>query len=159
MIVMADCYDEQTRHRVMQSIHSRDTAPEMRVRSILHRNGYRYRVHMKALPGKPDIVLTRQRTAILVNGCFWHQHPGCKHSGVPKSNSEFWDKKLRENVTRDERVIRQLKASGWRVLVIWECQITRKKLAPTFVEELLRENDLLPMNRSSIFIQLRLFDW
>ena len=155
---MADCYDKQTRHRVMQCIHSEDTVPEMRVRSILHRIGYRYRLHMKELPGKPDIVLVRLHTVILVNGCFWHQHPGCKQAKRPKTKKAFWNEKLERNIARDQENIDKLRRSGWRVLVIWECQVSRKRKMQQFMEEFLKGNGLLPMQRNTIFIQLRLFE-
>ncbi|CAE6689365.1 Very short patch repair protein [Paraburkholderia domus] len=106
----------------MRRIKSVDTAPELRVRKMLWQLGYRYRLHDKRLPGKPDIVFWGRRKAIFVHGCFWHQHNGCADSQLPKSNTEYWHPKLRRNVERDAEAIRLLEATGWSVLVVWDCQ-------------------------------------
>lgn len=106
----------------MSRIHSRDTKPEKLVRSLLHRMGYRFRLHRKDLPGKPDIVLPRYRTAILVHGCYWHRHPDCRFAYTPKSNRQFWENKFQENIARDARQIQRLAALGWRALIVWECE-------------------------------------
>ena len=105
----------------MARIRSKDTAPEMAVRKMLHAHGYRYRLHRKDLPGKPDVVLTKHRVAIFVHGCFWHQHKGCRFAATPKSNAGYWGPKLSRNVQRDEQSVRALQQAGWRVLVVWEC--------------------------------------
>jgi len=107
----------------MSRIKGRDTKPEMIVRSILHRAGYRFRVHRRDLPGTPDIVLPKHRLAIFVHGCFWHRHPGCKYAYTPKSQVEFWEHKFRENVKRDQRKRMALEDAGWKVIVIWECGV------------------------------------
>lgn len=107
----------------MARVRCRDTQPELVVRRLLHRLGYRFRLHRKDLPGHPDIVLPKYRTVIFVNGCFWHQHPGCKRAARPTSNTDFWEKKLNGNQQRDRTVRQQLQDQGWRVLVIWECEI------------------------------------
>lgn len=120
---MPDIYDKATRSRVMASIRGQDTKPEMYVRRLLHRMGYRFRLHRKDLPGNPDIVLPGRRAVILVHGCFWHQHPGCKRAARPDSNQDFWDKKLDRNVRRDQENISKLERLGWRVLIIWECEM------------------------------------
>ena len=106
----------------MSRIRSKDTKPEIHVRSMLHRMGFRFRLHRKDLPGKPDIVLPRLNTVIFVHGCYWHRHSGCKFAYEPKSRVEFWTAKFRDNVERDKRNQEALSALGWRVLVIWECQ-------------------------------------
>lgn len=106
----------------MARIRSKDTLPERLVRSLLHRMGFRFRVHSKKLPGTPDIVLPKYRVAIQVHGCFWHCHEGCKDASMPKSNTEFWQKKLARNVERDLAKQKALEEAGWRVIVVWECE-------------------------------------
>lgn len=118
-----DKYPPDQRSRVMRRVGSKDTKPEMVVRRLLHRAGFRFRLHRKDLPGRPDIVLAKWRVVILVHGCFWHQHPGCPRSVRPTSNVDFWTKKLDRNVTRDRENIEKLEAAGWRVFTAWECQI------------------------------------
>lgn len=108
--------------KVMQANKGRDTKPEMIVRRILHGLGYRYRVHVASLPGKPDIVFTKRRRVLLIHGCFWHRHAGCKRAFMPKSRIEFWSAKFSANAERDLRVTQALEAAGWRVRVIWECE-------------------------------------
>lgn len=119
---MADKLSAEKRSWNMSRIKGRDTKPEIAVRSLLHSMGYRFRLQRKDLPGKPDIVLQKYKTAIFVHGCFWHAH-GCKDSGTPKTNTEFWQKKLADNVRRDARKQQELQDSGWNVLVIWDCQL------------------------------------
>lgn len=104
---------------------SKDTKPEILVRKLLHALGYRFRLCRKDLPGKPDIVLPKYRTVIFVHGCFWHQHAGCKAASRPSTNVEFWEKKFARNRERDARVEAELAALGWRVIVIWECEVKR----------------------------------
>lgn len=116
-----DTRSPEQRRRIMQSVKSKDTGPEMRVRRLLHAMGYRFRLHRKDLPGKPDIVLPRYRTAIFVHGCFWHAH-GCPKGRPPKSRLEYWLPKLERNVERDRTKIEQLESLGWRVLVVWQCE-------------------------------------
>ena len=106
----------------MSLVRGRDTTPEKKVRSLLHRMGYRFRLHARNLPGNPDIVLPGHKKIIFVHGCFWHQHEGCRRSTRPTSNVEFWDKKLNATVERDKRNLSALRAEGWRVNVIWECE-------------------------------------
>lgn len=119
---MTDTFDKATRSRVMSAIQSKDTQPEIMVRSALHGMGYRFRLHRKDLPGTPDIVLPRYKTVIFIHGCFWHSHKGCKYATVPKDNAEYWKPKLRKNKERDRRAKRELHKMGWRVLEIWECE-------------------------------------
>ncbi|MBS0588327.1 MAG: DNA mismatch endonuclease Vsr [Proteobacteria bacterium] len=110
----------------MSRIRSKDMAPEMAVRCLLHKNGYRYRLHNKELPGKPDIVFSRRKKIILVHGCFWHQHAGCKSGHLPKSNLKYWLPKLNRNIKRDKKVKAELAEMGWEVLVVWECELKDK---------------------------------
>jgi len=119
-----DVLTPEQRHNNMSRIHSKNTKPEIIVRKWLWKNGYRYRLHRKDLPGKPDIVLAKYRAAIFVHGCFWHRHK-CKYGSEPKTNKDFWNKKLNDNVKRDRKNIENLKYSGWRVLIIWECEIMK----------------------------------
>lgn len=113
------------RSRIMSTIGSRHTKPEKAVRSALHRKGFRFRLHYSALPGSPDIVLPCYRLAIFINGCFWHQHNGCKKAVMPKSNVAFWSEKLRSTQLRDAKARNALLSLGWRVITLWECAITR----------------------------------
>lgn len=106
----------------MSRVRAKDTKPEMVVRRIVHGLGYRYRLHRRDLPGRPDLVLPRLGAVIFVHGCFWHRHPGCRLASTPSTNVEFWQAKFLRNVERDAEAIRRLEADGWRVLVVWECE-------------------------------------
>lgn len=117
-----------TRSELMARIRSKDTKPEVRVRTYLHAVGLRYRLHDKKLLGKPDIVLRKYRTAVLVHGCFWHQHQGCKYGHLPKSNMSYWQGKLERNVARDKAARLALSELGWNVEVVWECEISEAAL-------------------------------
>lgn len=116
-----DIVSKERRSALMANIKSKNTKPEMIVRSITHRLGYRYRLHKKDLPGKPDLTFTKQKKVIFVNGCFWHMHT-CSNGSIPKSNTAFWTAKLQSNADRDKVNLNNLKRLGWRVLTIWECQ-------------------------------------
>ncbi|HCG24916.1 MAG TPA: very short patch repair endonuclease [Lentisphaeria bacterium] len=118
-----DCFDSTTRRRIMQSVRSNDTTPELAVRSFLFRHGFRFRLHVKTLPGHPDIVLPKYKTVIEVRGCFWHRHPGCRQATMPSSNVEFWQKKFKRNVDRDKETEKQLNELGWNLIVVWECEL------------------------------------
>ncbi|WP_260833897.1 very short patch repair endonuclease [Sphingopyxis sp. P1IMeth2] len=107
----------------MSRIRSTNTKPEVALRKALHRLGFRFRLHARGLPGKPDIVLPKYHTAIFVHGCFWHRHEGCKVATTPKSNTQFWVEKFDRNIRRDAAAIEQLEAAGWRVLIAWECDL------------------------------------
>ncbi|MEM7391201.1 MAG: DNA mismatch endonuclease Vsr [Verrucomicrobiota bacterium] len=120
---MVDHLTVKERSWNMSRIRGKDTKPEIVVRSILHRLGFRFRLHRKDLPGNPDIVLPKYQTAVFVHGCFWHRHPGCKYASTPKSRIEFWQKKFAENVERDQRNQKDLKALKWNVVVVWECEL------------------------------------
>lgn len=109
----------------MAAIRGKDTKPEMIVRKYLFSRGLRFRVQVRKLPGNPDIVLPRYRTVIFVNGCFWHGHEGCKYYRLPKSNVEFWEQKIQNNIARDVRNENELKSLGWQVICVWECDIRK----------------------------------
>jgi len=122
---MADNHSPEVRSYNMSRIRSKDTKPEMLVRKYLHAHGFRYRLHVKNLPGKPDLVLKKYRTVIFVHGCFWHGHEGCQHFVVPKSRTEFWLNKINRNIQRDQDAIEQLKKLNWNVINIWECELKK----------------------------------
>jgi DNA mismatch endonuclease (patch repair protein) len=128
---MADTLSPQQRSERMARIRGRDTAPELVLRRALHRQGFRYRLYGAQLPGKPDIVLPRHRSVVFVNGCFWHRHEGCRVATTPKSNTEFWRAKFDRNVDRDARVAAANASLGWRVFVVWECELSPRKAGPT----------------------------
>lgn len=109
----------------MSRIRGKNTKPELLLRSLLHRAGYRFRLHAPGLPGKPDIVLPKYSTVIFVHGCFWHRHEGCNNATMPKSRTEFWEDKFRRTVERDQEKQRQLEEMGWKVLIVWECEVKR----------------------------------
>lgn len=119
---MADRVSPIQRSENMRRIKGKDTTPEMVVRRLIHSMGYRFRLHGKDLPGKPDLVFRPRRKAIFVHGCFWHQHAGCRDGRPPTSNTTYWAAKLERNLTRDERARADLEACGWAVYVIWECE-------------------------------------
>jgi DNA mismatch endonuclease, patch repair protein len=106
----------------MRAIRSKDMRPEMAVRSLVHRMGYRFRLHKKDLPGKPDLVFSPRRKVIFVHGCFWHSHRNCRIAHLPKSNLEYWGQKLQRNRLRDKKTVEALRRSGWKVFVVWECE-------------------------------------
>ena len=120
-----DIISKEKRSWNMSRIKGSDTKPELYVRSFLHRNGFRFRVNRKDLPGKPDIVLPKYNTVVFVDGCFWHRHAGCKFAYSPKSNIKFWEKKFRDNKQRDELVNTELAQSNWKVIRIWECEVAK----------------------------------
>ena len=119
------------RHNNMAAIHSSDTKPELLLRHALWKAGFRYRTNVRSLPGSPDIVLPRYRTAVFVNGCFWHGHRGCRSYTVPKTNTEFWVAKVARNQERDQVVWRMLEAKGWSVVIVWECELKKARLDAT----------------------------
>ena len=110
----------------MSAIHGKNTGPEKIVRSLLHGLGYRFRLHAKDVPGKPDIVFRSRRKVVFVNGCFWHGHVDCKKSALPVTNPEFWEKKINTNKKRDAQVRKRLQNMGWEYLDVWQCQISKK---------------------------------
>src|SRR3990170_4807107 len=123
---MADVFTQKKRSEIMSRISSKHTSPEIAVRKALYSLGFRYRLHDKKLPGKPDIVIKQAKTAIFVNGCFWHQHKGCRRQSVPKSNLKYWKRKLRTNIEKQKEDIRKLKKLGWKIFIVWECEAKRE---------------------------------
>ena len=120
---MADVHDKATRSYNMSMIRSRNTKPEMLVRKFLHAQGFRYKLHDKKLPGKPDIVLPKYKTVIFIHGCFWHGHEGCKRATIPKTRAVWWQNKIARNISSDENAVQQLKKNKWKIIIIWQCQI------------------------------------
>ncbi len=141
-----DNLSPERRSWVMSRIRSKDTKPEIIVRSLLHRAGYRFRIDCRDLPGRPDIVLPKYRTAIFVHGCFWHRHPGCPQATIPKTRTAFWQNKFVNNVKRDQRSRRKLRELGWKTVVVWECQV-QKNPESVFrrLDKLLRGANALPL--------------
>ena len=132
----ADIYSKEKRSQIMSQVRGKNTRPEKIVRSLLHRSGFRFRIHVSSLPGKPDIVLPRYRKVILIHGCFWHGHTECaKGIHRPATRRKFWDAKIRDNIARDVQVRTRLESAGWQILEIWECQILhRESLLATLVD-------------------------
>ncbi len=120
-----DIWTKEKRSYVMSKIQSKDTTPEKKVRGLLHHMGYRFRLHLKNLPGKPDIVLPKYRKVIFVHGCFWHMHKNCIDGKIPRTNYEIWKTKFEKNIKRDKINIKKLKKENWKVLVLWECEIEK----------------------------------
>lgn len=125
---MPDIFAPEKRHEIMQNVKTKNTAPEIKLRSLLHKNGFRFRVNRKDLPGKPDIVLPKYRAVIFVHGCFWHGHD-CPRGQRPQTNADFWNQKIDRNVIRDKSDVSLLESLGWRVLIVWECEIKKKNEA------------------------------
>lgn len=122
--IKLDHVSKEKRSEIMRNIRNKNTGPELLVRSMIHRMGYRFRLHAKYLPGKPDLVFPSRKKVIFVHGCFWHLHEGCSDAAFPKSNKQFWIPKLLLNRQRDWNILHELKKLGWKVLVIWQCQIS-----------------------------------
>ena len=131
---MTDVHNTDTRIYNMSQIKVKDTKPEEIVRKYLFSKGFRYRKNVSNLPGKPDIVLPKYKICIFVNGCFWHKHEGCKYFVWPKNNAEFWKEKIEKNTARDTQNFAKLESEGWRVLIIWECQLKAKVRAQSLKE-------------------------
>lgn len=125
---MVDKFSKHKRSEIMSHIKSKNTKPEITVRKIIYSLGYRYRLHRKDLPGKPDLAFIKKKKVIFINGCFWHGHSGCKKSALPDTNYEFWNKKIKNNVNRDTLNYKRLKDMGWKYLVIWQCEIKNDNL-------------------------------
>ncbi len=136
-----DSLTKEKRSWNMSRIKGKNTQPELIVRSYLHKHGYRFRLHRKDLPGKPDIVLPKYRTIILVHGCFWHRHPECKYAYMPKSRIEFWREKFEGNIKRDEIRVKQLQELGWEVIIIWECETRNQSDIERALSEFLGRNE------------------
>ena len=170
---MTDKMTPAQRHYCMSRIHGKGTKPELRVRQWLWRHGYRYRLNVKSVPGKPDIVMRRYRTAIFVNGCFWHGHhvetqnlaslqdiinsSCCK---IPQTNREFWVNKIKRNQERDQQNYQVLHDNGWQVIVVWECQLTPKRMEETMLRvELLLNEHFLAMHQPKVVPYEQEHDW
>ncbi len=138
MIHMVDKFSKETRSRIMSNIRSKDTKPEILVRSYLFSKGLRFRKNDKRYPGTPDIVLPKYKTIVFVHGCFWHLHDGCKYASMPKSNIDFWKNKLYGNKERDERNQKELESMNWNVIIVWECQL-KKDIVEHTLEELYKQ--------------------
>ena len=161
---MTDRLTPQQRHYVMSRIHGKGTKPELLVRQWLWRHGYRYRLNVKSVPGKPDIVMRRYRTAIFVNGCFWHGHfvefsveglefreDGSRCCKIPETNREFWVNKIRRNQERDQQNYQVLHDNGWQVIVVWECQLVPKMIEQTMLQvELLLNDNFLALHHPKV---------
>jgi DNA mismatch endonuclease (patch repair protein) len=128
---MADVHTKEQRSKNMAAIKGKNTKPEMLVRRFLHANGYRYKLHDKNLPGRPDIVLPKYKTVIFVHGCFWHGHKGCRYFVVPKTRTDWWLAKINGNVANDKRQITALRKLGWKVITLWECDLKSRTLTKT----------------------------
>ena len=134
---MADIVTPARRSEMMSRIRGKGTKPELLVRSAAHRLGFRFRLHVRKLPGSPDLVFPRKKIALFVHGCFWHRHQGCRYCYVPKSNIQFWREKFKKNVLRDRRVRTGLEEMGWRVAIIWECETVNPDSLRKRLKELL----------------------
>lgn len=132
---MVDTRTKKKRSEIMSKVRSKDTAPELLVRRLIFGMGYRYRLHVAGLPGKPDIVMIGRRKVIDVRGCFWHGHEGCKYGLLPKSRKKFWAAKITRNRQRDSDNLRSLEGSGWSVLVVWQCELKSVELLKTKLYE------------------------
>ncbi len=128
---MADNLAKEVRSYIMSQIRSKDTKPELLVRSFLHKSGYRYRLHRKDIPGRPDIVLPKYRTVIFVHGCFWHAHHGCSFFRMPRTRTEWWKAKLHRNRRRDRLAVKEVEKTGWKAITLWECDLQPATLPQT----------------------------
>ena len=148
---MTDKMTPAQRHYCMSRIHGKATKPELKVRQWLWRHGYRYRLNVKSVPGKPDIVMRKYRTAIFVNGCFWHGHEGCDKFKMPQTNVSFWEHKISRNQERDQQNYQVLHDNGWQVIVVWECQLVPKRIEETMLRiELLLNEHFLALHQPKV---------
>ncbi|AWM93791.1 very short patch repair endonuclease [Pseudomonas sp. 31-12] len=151
---MVDVVDVATRSRMMSGIQGQNTKPEIIIRQALHARGFRFRLHVKSLPGKPDLVLPKHKTVVFVHGCFWHGH-ACRYYKIPKTRSDFWLEKIGKNQARDRLQVTSLRDSGWRVLIIWECAVRSikrersSKLVDLIVEWLMSDNEFLQIDENA----------
>ena len=125
---MTDIFSKSKRSKIMSKIGSKNSSTEMTVRCLIHSMGYRYRLHRKDLPGKPDLVFMKYKKVIFVHGCFWHAHKDCKKSALPSTNNQFWIDKISKNISRDIETYKKLKDIGWDYLIIWQCEAKKKNL-------------------------------
>ncbi len=147
---MSDVLTPEQRSRCMAAIRSKDTKPELAVRSIAHRLGYRFRLHRRDLPGNPDLVFPSRRKVVFVHGCFWHQHPRCRYATRPATRADFWAEKLDGNRERDRNVRRDLSRCGWKTLVVWECQLVRPERVAMALIQFLDTKKGPAMSRKSL---------
>nr|WP_123368722.1 very short patch repair endonuclease [Pseudomonas brassicacearum] len=151
---MVDVVDVATRSRMMSGIQGQNTKPEIIIRQALHARGFRFRLHVKSLPGKPDLVLPKYKTVVFVHGCFWHGH-ACRYYKIPKTRSDFWLEKIGKNQARDRLQVTSLRENGWRVLIIWECAVRSikrersSKLIDLIVEWLMSDNEFLQIDENA----------
>lgn len=138
---MSDVFAPDKRAWIMSRVKNRNTKPELIVRSVIHRMGFRFRVHSAKLPGHPDIVLRRHRKVVFVNGCFWHGHAGCPRSALPETNRDFWLKKVSANKERDIRNLQALSDLGWKYLVVWTCEVAKADVLLNKLSAFLRDGD------------------
>ena len=136
---MTDHVNRGKRSLIMAAVHSKDTKPELAVRSLVHALGYRFRLHVASLPGKPDLVFPGRRKIIFVHGCFWHRHARCRYATSPKTRPEFWQEKFCTNVARDRRTRRELKKLGWSILTVWQCELKNPQKLEVRIEEFLAD--------------------
>ena len=153
---MSDILTSSQRHKCMSSIRGKNTKPEMVVRKGLHARGFRFRLHNKKLPGCPDVVLPRYGVVIMVNGCFWHGHKGCRYATRPKENTEFWEAKITRNRHRDEVTSAHLEALGWTVITIWECELKGKAAVETRLDALADEIRIAGERRTEFLKQRKI---
>ena len=138
-MTISDIYSIDKRSDIMSKVRQEGTKPEILIRRFLFSHGFRYRKNDKRYPGKPDIVLPKYRTIIFVHGCFWHGHVNCKAATLPKTNTDFWKKKISENIARDQKNIETLRKEGWNVTIIWQCEIENKNKRKKRLDLLLKE--------------------
>lgn len=136
---MPEHFSPTKRSEIMRAVKPKNTSPEKRVRSVAHRLGLRFRLHKKELPGSPDLLFPKRKTALFVHGCFWHRHEDCPRATVPKTNTDFWCEKFKRNMERDKETRKKLEESGWRVLIIWECETKSRESIEAFLSRNLLE--------------------
>jgi DNA mismatch endonuclease, patch repair protein len=147
--IMADSVSKKRRSEIMGLVKNKNTRPEIALRQLLHGMGYRFRLHRGDLPGRPDIVLPKWRTVVFLHGCFWHRHAGCPNTRTPKSKIKFWTKKFDDNVSRDVENQRTLLGMGWRVLVIWECEMQNLDAVASRVRYVMEDRKTCDRSKSS----------
>ena len=137
---MADHVSAKKRSAIMAAVHTKDTGPELALRKLVYGMGYRYRLHGRELPGRPDLVFRPLKKVIFVHGCFWHRHDACRYATTPKSRTAYWQSKFAANVARDRRNVRDLKKAGWHVLTIWQCQLKNPNKVAKRTHEFLKSD-------------------
>jgi DNA mismatch endonuclease, patch repair protein len=146
---MADVHNKETRSFNMSQIKSKNTKPEILVRKFLYSQSFRFRLHGKNLPGKPDIILSKYKTVIFVHGCFWHGHQNCKYFTLPKSRTDWWANKIARNIQNDQRTLIAIRSQGWNIILLWECQLKPKTIQNTFISLLLELKTFQKNKRNS----------